>query len=128
MDINKAVGVLEALGNGVNPTTGEILPDEALYNSPEIIRALLCCTHFIKNPPRKARRTPEQKRAENLAKGLPANAGMPWTDDLRLELATGFASGNPVNELADKFERTRGSIVAELQRQGLVNEDEARNL
>ncbi len=43
--------VIEALANGIDPLTGEALPEESPYNSPEIIRALFATLDFIKHPP-----------------------------------------------------------------------------
>ena len=40
MKITKAREIINALANGVNPTTGEVLPRSRVYNTPEVIRAL----------------------------------------------------------------------------------------
>lgn len=40
MDIQKAKELLKMLADGVNPLTGEILPDEDSCNQVEIVRAL----------------------------------------------------------------------------------------
>lgn len=40
MDIDEAREILKALANGVNPATGEILPNSSPYNNPKIIRAI----------------------------------------------------------------------------------------
>ena len=42
MEINRAAELLRALADGIDPTTGQPLPDESVYNRPEIIRALHC--------------------------------------------------------------------------------------
>ncbi|MEH6575642.1 MAG: hypothetical protein V7731_01055 [Amphritea sp.] len=127
MDIN-ATELLETLANGVDPTTGELLPSHSPYNSPEVIRALFSCINQIKHPPKKAKKSPEERQADNTARGLPRNAGLPWNDEHRAELAQLFNEGNAVNTLAEKFERTRSSILSELKRQGLITEKDTRNL
>lgn len=40
MDTAKAKELLAGLAEGVNPLTGEILPDDSICNQPEIVRAL----------------------------------------------------------------------------------------
>ena len=42
MEINRAAELLRALADGIDPMTGQPLPDESVYNRPEIIRALHC--------------------------------------------------------------------------------------
>ena len=39
MDINRAKEIISALAEGVDPTTGEVLPDNSVCNKGEIIRA-----------------------------------------------------------------------------------------
>lgn len=117
--------VIEALANGINPLTGEALPEESPYNSPEIIRALFAALDFIKHPPTrqpKVKKSIEQKQAENLDKGLPKNAGLPWTEEQKNDVAEQFKSGKLVSVLADEFGRTNGSIHSELKKQGLIEE------
>jgi hypothetical protein len=36
----EAKEIIEALANGINPETGEILPAQSNFNSPQVIRAL----------------------------------------------------------------------------------------
>lgn len=36
----QALRIIEALANGADPTTGELLPESSPYNSPQVIRAL----------------------------------------------------------------------------------------
>lgn len=119
------IRILEGLANGVNPLTGELLPTEAPYNSPEVIRALFCVLEHFKNPKKRLpriKKSLEQKRAENLANGLPENAGLPWSEDHRVELCNTFKDGVKISTLAQQFGRTKASIAAELKKQGLIEE------
>ena len=127
MELPRAMEIVQALADGVDPLTGEILPAESPYNAPDVIRALFTLTNAVNGASRKTAKSPrtlEQKQADNLEKGLPRNAGMPWTDAQRAALAERFAAGQSVNGLAAEYERSRGSILAELKRQGLISEDE----
>lgn len=47
MDIVRATEIVRTLADGVDPTTGEVLPAESVYNSPEIIRALFTLLEYI---------------------------------------------------------------------------------
>lgn len=40
MEVERAREIIKQLADGVDPTTGEILPREGVYNKPEVIRAL----------------------------------------------------------------------------------------
>lgn len=40
MDISRAKIIVEALADGINPVTGEVLPTEDSCNQPDVIRAL----------------------------------------------------------------------------------------
>ena len=65
----------------------------------------------------------DEKRQENLDLGRPRNYGLPWVDDARSQVATGFEGGKTIEELAATLERTQGAIRAELIRQGLMDPD-----
>ena len=40
MDIIRARQIVRSLAEGVDPLTGEVLSDESVYNTPDVIRAL----------------------------------------------------------------------------------------
>ena len=40
MDINRAKEIVAALAEGIDPTTGEILPEDSVCNKGEVVRAL----------------------------------------------------------------------------------------
>jgi hypothetical protein len=126
MEIKQSIEILKPLANGTDPFTGEVFSAESPYNHPDVIRALFACIQSVERPPRKTARTPEERQTDNLARGLPKNAGMPWTEEMRGGLAEKFKSGKTPSELAGCFERTTGSIVSELRKQELITEDEAR--
>lgn len=121
MDIYQATDILKTLAGGIDPNSGELFPQQSPYNHPEIIRALFCAINFIGSA-KKPKKSLEEKQADNLNRGLPKNAGLPWTDDLKASLAKDYAESLSVEQLAKKFERTRGAITAELERQGLIND------
>ena len=79
MDIHKAREIMRTLADGVDPATGEVLPRESVYNSPDVIRALF--TMLEATAPHKEYMPLDSKR----------NAGKHWTaiedDKLRDEFA-----------------------------------------
>ena len=119
MEIGEAKRIVEALADGIDPTTGEVLPQESPYNDPNVIRALFTVLGSIKTV-KKSKQTDEQKRQGNIEDGKPKNAGLPWTKELKAEVATRFCSGSSYDELAQYFERTKGAIISELTKQGLI--------
>jgi hypothetical protein len=127
MELEEARETVRALANGIDPTTGEVLPDSSPYNNPRIIRALFRVLDTSTNE-KKSKKSIEEKQQENLKAGRPKNAGLPWTDELKAEVASKFRSGVPVEELSTHFERTRGAILSELAKQGLIEPEHMAEL
>ena len=67
MDINKAKEIVSALAEGIDPTTGEVLPDSSVCNKGEVVRALYTVLNCLDTARPK--------------KNLPASAGKPWTKE-----------------------------------------------
>lgn len=122
MDLSTALTNVEALANGVDPCSGEMFEANSVYNQPEVIRSLFTLLTQVKQSS-KVKKTKEQKQQENVSKGLPKNAGMPWADEERSELAEQFKAGAQLHQLAELHERTQGSIIAELKKQGLIQDN-----
>lgn len=120
MELQEAKTLVNSLAEGVDPLTGEVLPDDSPYNQPRIIRALYTLLMQGSEKTRAAKKTSAEKQQANLDAGRPRNAGLPWADEARQELAARFNGGTPLDELEQHLERTRGAILAELVRQGLV--------
>ncbi len=102
MNIDTAKEVISILANGIDPITGEVFPDDSPLNNPNIIRALFSII--------------EENGKENLT---PKNAGSPWTNKLKEDLATLYKQGKSVKELSQYFGRTYGAIRSELKHQEL---------
>lgn len=71
MDIQRAKELLTVLAEGVDPLTGEVLPDDHVCNKGEIVRALNCAVEEL---------------SRRRKKPLPENNGKPWTEELDDEL------------------------------------------
>lgn len=123
MEIEKAKEIVNLLANGTDPETGEIFPKDSPYNNPAVIRALFTVLNHVRVPKKQSKLNIEEKQAQNLANGKPKNAGLPWTEELKNEVASLFHQGKSIKELALHFERTEGAINSELEHQSIINKN-----
>jgi hypothetical protein len=124
MELSEARPIVLTLAQGVDPITGEVFAADSPYNHPSIIRALFAVHDH-------ARRTggalgPDERRQRNLDQGRPRNTGLPWSEEDRARVASGFEHGEAVETLATELERTRSAIQSELVRQGLLEPSAVR--
>lgn len=105
MDIERAKEVLQTLADGVNPSTGELLPGEDSCSQVEVVRALHTVLRVLDT----------QKK-----KTLPENAGKPWTEQEDETLCKMFDSGAGRKEICNYFKRTSGAITSRLARLGKI--------
>ena len=103
MDIVRAKEIIQVLADGVDPTTGEVLPKESVYNSPEVIRALFVALEAMR------------KEIENPVR----NAGKPWTDVEDDKLRDEVAEKLNISDIAAEHGRTKGAIESRMERLGL---------
>lgn len=106
MDIIKAREIIKLLADGVDPATGEILPDSSVYSSPEVIRALFTVLDATAPVPA-APLDPHR------------NAGKPWTDIEDEKLRDEFVSKMKFSDIAKEHGRTYGAIERRLDHLGL---------
>lgn len=105
MDIFHAKEIVRRLADGVNPITGETLPAESVYNSPEVIRALFTLLEYANN----------KGNAGNSLR----NAGKSWTDIEDTMLRDEFLAKLKISDIAKKHGRSYGAIESRLDRLGL---------
>ena len=103
MEIKRAAELLRGLADGRDPITGARLPDESVYNHPEIIRALHCVLQELQT-----RQTGAQA----------VNAGRSWRPDEEQQLLEEYDAGLPVEQIARRHGRTAGAIEARLSELG----------
>lgn len=108
----EAKEIINALANGIDPETGEILPTESTFTSPQVIRALFVAVTALERAAKRAKRD----------NSLPGNAGRSWSDIEDKELLAIFDAGTPVKEIAAKHGRTLGAIAARLVRLGRIKD------
>jgi hypothetical protein len=109
MDEAKALSVVSALANGINPLTGEVLAADSPYQSSTIVRALYVAIRALEQSAR--RRTRPRT-------GMPDNAGKLWTEEEDSRLLAGFDEGQSIGDLARMHGRTQAGIQARLEKFG----------
>ena len=106
MDIARAKELLSALADGIDPFTGELLPQNHVCNQPEMIRAF----HEV------------LKAIPLSQKNPPCNAGKPWTDIEEEALLDKFDSGMTISAIAKEHGRSRGAIRSRLAHMGKITD------
>ncbi len=112
MDDNKALAIVSALANGVNPQTGEMFEVDSPYQSVDVIRALYVAVRALEMTARTKARVSRGR--------MPSNAGKPWTEQEDRELLERFDAGQSVPELAQAHDRTLAGSQARLERHGRI--------
>jgi hypothetical protein len=104
--------IIEALAQGFDPETGEVLPKDSLLQRPMIIRALFSASHVLAAVERK------KKQADS----RPSHAGSAWGEEEDRRLLDAFDQGATVDQLAHSLGRSKGGIAARLVRLGRIQE------
>ena len=111
MDIDRAKEIISALAEGIDPTTGELLPKDSVYNKGDIVRALYTVLTSL-----------------DAKKNLPENAGKRWTEQDDKKLCEMFDADASKKDICNTFKRTSTGIASRLVRLGKIKErDEFRN-
>ena len=110
MEAANALVIVRALADGVDPRTGELLPDDGPFGHPQTVRALFTAAEALE------RLDARQQRESR----LPAQAGKPWDEAEDARLREGFAADPAIARLAKAHGRTDGAIRARLEKFGLL--------
>lgn len=122
MDINRAKEIISALAEGVDPTTGEILSDNSIYNKGEVVRALYAVLNYLDT--KKSRK----EAGKEITKKQPANAGKPWRKEDDSKLIDLYRNGASKKDICNTLHRSETGVAARLVRLGMVEDrDEFRN-
>lgn len=109
MDIIRAKELLSVLADGINPLTGEVLPEEDSCNQVEVVRALYTVLSNLDT----AKNSSRKPKTEN--------AGKPWTESEKAKLEEEYRSGLKISAIAKHHGRSRGAIEAKLAQMGLID-------
>lgn len=114
MELNRAKEIISALAEGIDPTTGEILPEDSVCNKGEVVRAFYTIFALLD--------TPKTKKTQ------PENAGKRWTDEDDKKVCELLDAGASKKDICNIFKRTSTGIASRLVRLGKISErDEFRN-
>jgi len=116
MDIKKALEIINALADGIDPVTGEIYSGNSPYQKPDVIRALFIAKESIE-------KDIERKRKKGTE---PERTGEPWTKEEEKEVCDDFDNGMELKEIAKKQKRTIGGIRSRLVKAGKLEEEPFR--
>jgi len=114
MQEQRARKILQALVEGVDPTTGEELEAGTVLQRAEVLRALLAGVAALDQVSARA-----QRRAL-----LPDNVGRNWSAEEERALVTEFQAGDSLPDIAMKHARTLRAIEARLERLGLLTAEQ----
>jgi hypothetical protein len=114
MQEQRARKILQALVQGVDPTTGAELEAGTVLQRADVLRALLAGVAALEQISARA-----QRRAQ-----LPENVGLPWSADEERTLVAEFQAGDTLSDIAAKHGRTLRAIEARLERLGLITADQ----
>ncbi len=110
MEIEKAISIIKALSEGIDPYTGEQYSPESPYQMPDTVRALHMAVMVL-----------EKHQKTNLRQqDLPRSAGKPWNDDEDKHLIEAYDTGTPIKEISELHDRTVGAIRSRLVKHGRI--------
>ena len=110
MEAANALVIVRALADGVDPQTGEVLPDDGPFQHPQTVRALYAAAQALEF-------LEVRQQRESLQ---PAKAGKPWDEAEDVRLRQGFAADPGIAMLARAHERTDGAVRSRLEKLGLL--------
>ena len=100
------------MAEGIDPTTGEILPVDSVCNKGDVVRSFYTVLEILEKKPKK---------------NMPENAGKKWTDEDDKKLCEMFDTGVTKKDICNTFKRTSTGIASRLVRLGKIKErDEFR--
>lgn len=104
--------ILQIMAKGIDPITGEILPDDHLCNYPEVARAL-CLAIQSMSPDSPINDLPVNKKNGKL------NAGRPWTKEDIRELEQLQRAGTSMETICQQLQRRERGVQKQLEYLGL---------
>ncbi|HKO89303.1 MAG TPA: hypothetical protein VJU83_12405 [Burkholderiales bacterium] len=110
MDQDKALKILKALAEGIDPHTGETFPPGSPYQQADIVRALYAAMAAFDSSPK-----------QSSTKSGQSNAGKAWNPEEDARLLQAFEAGDSLDNLALQHGRTRLGIEARLAKFGKVS-------
>lgn len=117
MQIQQVISILDSVAAGVDPKTGETIPNE-VFHSPDVIRAFFTAANVLRS---NGAATPIAAVPAPVRKSRPQAAGARWTEQEDTLLCDEFDGGVSVAEIARLHGRTTGAINSRLVKLGKVD-------
>ena len=121
MTTDRATEILRCMANGIDPITGEILEEDHLCNSPEVVRALCTAIHSMSG-------ANDADTSRAVRKNGKLNAGRPWTDADLDALKRMYQDGDSMACICEKLQRRERGVLKQLERLGLTQNAKAPSL
>lgn len=119
MELQIARQIIDTLAQGIDPVTGEAMPEDSPYNAPPVIRALHAVARALEGVTALPQSQEPPPAASGRSRRVP-NAGKPWSaqDDAALE--TAFDAGIPIKQVAQELGRTAFALEQRLVKLGKI--------
>ena len=115
MDRQEVITVLDALADGIDPSTGTRIPYEAFHTA-TAIRALFAASAFLKSD-----NAPPAQPGRRAKTTVFTSAGAAWSAEEDARLGQEFDAGMTVAQIALQHGRTSGAITSRLVRIGRID-------
>ena len=113
MELSTAKQILSLLADGIDPETGEIVPEDSVCNQPEVIRALRFSPDCLSHQ--------KQRRMTSI---FYVNQGKAWTAEEESLLTQLFRKGESNAQIQMELQRSESAVSARLVRLGLIEHRE----
>ena len=127
MQANSALKIINALIDGVHPSSGESLSRESVLEDPQVLRALFAAVRALEKETTPAVQINTQPSSSKLYSGEDRgtsaktdNAGAPWQQSEELYAVSRFKSGYSVSHIAGKLGRSKGAVQKRLRIMGAI--------
>lgn len=120
MNAKDAYTLLETLMNGIDPITGELLPEDHVCQEPDVLRALhraLMALRSCGDAPAEPSRVSQSGKL---------NAGRPWTQEDQDRLKQLHEAGTSMEEMCRLLQRRKRGVTNQLIYLGLADSDRPR--
>jgi hypothetical protein len=112
METQEAIKFIRALADGLNPETGQALPEDSVCRTGQAVKALNRAVAAL---------TAQQEREQN----RPTNAGRYWSQAEDAQVCEEVRKGMDFKEIAKTHNRTVPAIVARLVKLGKITPEKS---
>lgn len=110
MELEKAIAIIKALSDGVDPYTGEQYPADSPYQIADTVRALFLAITALE----------KQQKTNHRQQNLPSSAGKPWNEDEDNSLLQAYDKNTSIKKISELHGRTVGAIKSRLVKHGRI--------